>query len=87
MNKQDTRELILAAGNSLIIQKSYHGCGLKEILATAGVPKGSFYHYFKSKEDFGHKTSIHINSISSNYHVYNIFANPLFFNSTPYSLL
>ncbi|WOH37048.1 TetR/AcrR family transcriptional regulator [Thalassotalea fonticola] len=53
MVKQDTREMILAAGHSLIIEKSYNGCGLKEILDSAGVPKGSFYHYFKSKEDFG----------------------------------
>ncbi|KGJ95705.1 TetR/AcrR family transcriptional regulator [Thalassotalea sp. ND16A] len=53
MVKQDTREMILAAGHALIIEKSYNGCGLKEILASAGVPKGSFYHYFKSKEDFG----------------------------------
>ena len=27
--------------------------GLNEILAAAAVPKGSFYHYFKSKELFG----------------------------------
>lgn len=53
MNKPDTRELILSAGHDLIIEKSYNGCGLKEILDKAGVPKGSFYHYFKSKEDFG----------------------------------
>ena len=53
MTKPDTKEAILAAGHALIIEKSYNGCGLKEILDTAGVPKGSFYHYFKSKEDFG----------------------------------
>lgn len=53
MTKSDTKEAILAAGHALIIEKSYNGCGLKEILDTAGVPKGSFYHYFKSKEDFG----------------------------------
>ncbi len=33
-------------------QKSYNGAGLSEILKSADVPKGSFYHYFKSKEDF-----------------------------------
>ena len=27
--------------------------GLSELLNTAGVPKGSFYHYFRSKEAFG----------------------------------
>lgn len=29
--------------------------GLNELLRTASVPKGSFYHYFTSKEDFGSK--------------------------------
>ncbi|EKF64658.1 tetR family transcriptional regulator [Serratia plymuthica A30] len=31
----------------------FTGMGLSELLATAGVPKGSFYHYFRSKEAFG----------------------------------
>lgn len=33
--------------------KGYSAVGLNEILATAGVPKGSFYHYFNSKDAFG----------------------------------
>lgn len=33
--------------------KGFSGVGLNEILAAAGVPKGSFYHYFSSKEAFG----------------------------------
>jgi TetR/AcrR family transcriptional repressor of nem operon len=33
--------------------KGYSQCGLTEILTEAGVPKGSFYYYFQSKEDFG----------------------------------
>jgi len=49
----DTRSRILEAGSEAIVAKSFNGCGLNEILAAAGVPKGSFYHYFKSKEDFG----------------------------------
>ncbi|WDE11353.1 TetR/AcrR family transcriptional regulator [Thalassomonas haliotis] len=48
-----TRDIILEAGHKAITAKSYHACGLKEILDLAGVPKGSFYHYFKSKDDFG----------------------------------
>jgi TetR/AcrR family transcriptional repressor of nem operon len=48
-----TRERILEAGAEAIAQKSFASCGLAEILRAAGVPKGSFYHYFKSKEDFG----------------------------------
>lgn len=49
----DTRERLLAAGEELVGKKGFHGCGLSEILAHAGVPKGSFYHYFGSKEEFG----------------------------------
>lgn len=49
----DTRERILEAACRAIAQKSFNGCGLNEILALAGVPKGSFYHYFPSKEDLG----------------------------------
>jgi len=48
-----TREKLLEAGAQAIAEKSFNGCGLAEILERAGVPKGSFYHYFQSKEDFG----------------------------------
>ncbi len=48
-----TRDRILEAGAQAIAAKSFEGCGLAEILQRAGVPKGSFYHYFGSKEDFG----------------------------------
>lgn len=33
--------------------KGYSAVGLNELLANAGVPKGSFYHYFGSKDAFG----------------------------------
>lgn len=49
----DTREHILAVGEVLIHGRSFTALGLSELLAEAKVPKGSFYHYFKSKEDFG----------------------------------
>lgn len=49
----DTRERLLAAGASLFSQKGFNGTGLNEVLQAAGVPKGSFYHYFGSKEEFG----------------------------------
>ncbi len=48
-----TRSRLLEVGAELIAQKSFSACGLAEILKAAGVPKGSFYHYFNSKEDFG----------------------------------
>lgn len=49
----DTKERILTVGIDLFSKKGYHNVGLKEILTKAEVPKGSFYYYFKSKEDFG----------------------------------
>lgn len=48
----DKRELILAKGAEVMTRRGYHGAGVQEIVQAAGVPKGSFYHYFESKEDF-----------------------------------
>ena len=52
-SQQDTRERILATGQALILGKGFSALGLSEILSAAAVPKGSFYHYFQSKEGFG----------------------------------
>ncbi|GAB7129612.1 TetR/AcrR family transcriptional regulator [Silvimonas sp. JCM 19000] len=49
----DVRSNILAVGQRLISAKGFTGVGLNEILSEAGVPKGSFYHYFASKDAFG----------------------------------
>lgn len=49
----DTRQHILDCGQRLIAAKGFVGVGLTEILNSAGVPKGSFYHYFASKELYG----------------------------------
>lgn len=48
-----TRTALITAGTHLILEKGYNNCGLEEILKEAKVHKGSFYHFFKSKEDFG----------------------------------
>jgi AcrR family transcriptional regulator len=48
-----TKERILDAAEGLMLVKSFHSVGLNEILTAVQVPKGSFYHYFKSKEQFG----------------------------------
>jgi TetR/AcrR family transcriptional repressor of nem operon len=49
----DVRENILATGQRIMAGKGFSAVGLNEILLTAGVPKGSFYHYFSSKDAFG----------------------------------
>ena len=50
---QDMRQHIIDVARSLMTNKGYTAVGLAEVLSTAGVPKGSFYHYFRSKEEFG----------------------------------
>lgn len=49
----DVRANILATGQRIMAGKGYSAVGLNEILSAAGVPKGSFYHYFGSKDGFG----------------------------------
>ena len=51
--KQDTRARLLEVGGEIVHQKGYNSTGIQEVLTATGVPKGSFYFYFKSKEDFG----------------------------------
>lgn len=48
-----TRDHILTIGRDLMSERGFNALGLGELLKTAKVPKGSFYHYFESKEDFG----------------------------------
>jgi TetR/AcrR family transcriptional repressor of nem operon len=49
----DMRQHIIDVARSLMTQRGYTAVGLTELLAAAGVPKGSFYHYFRSKDEFG----------------------------------
>ena len=51
--KTEIRDKILDAGVDIIAKKGFNGIGIQEILNEVHIPKGSFYHYFKSKEDFG----------------------------------
>ena len=48
-----TRQRILTTGRALVLRGGFSGVGLSRILTESGVPKGSFYYYFPSKEDFG----------------------------------
>jgi TetR/AcrR family transcriptional repressor of nem operon len=51
--KVDTRQNLLDVARRIVLAKGYAAVGINEVLAEAGVPKGSFYHYFDSKDAFG----------------------------------
>jgi TetR/AcrR family transcriptional repressor of nem operon len=57
--KHSNRENLLDTGVALLMQQGYHGTGLKEILDAVQIPKGSFYNYFASKEEFGAAVVVH----------------------------
>ncbi|MDQ0196874.1 TetR/AcrR family transcriptional regulator [Paenibacillus wynnii] len=56
---------LLDAALSLMLSKGYHGTTVDEICAEAGVTKGSFFYYFKSKEDAGKATLDHFERLQS----------------------
>lgn len=49
----ETREALLRAGVEVLTEKGFSATGIDQILSRVGVPKGSFYHFFNSKEAFG----------------------------------
>lgn len=49
----ETRERLLQSGVETLTEKGFSATGLDEILRRVSVPKGSFYHYFGSKDKFG----------------------------------
>lgn len=49
--KQNKRELILAAAQDVFFEKGYHNATSEEIAKRAGVGKGTLYQYFDSKLD------------------------------------
>src|SRR6185369_6393139 len=51
-NKQDVRTALLETGMEMMFDKGYTNTGIQEILSALKVPKGSFYHYFDSKEAY-----------------------------------
>jgi len=50
--KEVTKSALLEAGTKIMLEKGYNNTGIQEVLELTGVPKGSFYYYFDSKEDF-----------------------------------
>lgn len=53
LQTSDVRDSILAHGQRIMAGKGFSAVGINEVLTAAGVPKGSFYHYFGSKDAFG----------------------------------
>src|SRR6476661_10871557 len=53
MAKANVRERLLDAGLETLHRRGFNGCGVQEITEAAGVPKGSFYNHFESKEALG----------------------------------
>jgi len=47
-----TKERLLMAGLGMLLERGYHDLGIQQLLEATGLPKGSFYHHFRSKEDF-----------------------------------
>nr|XP_061812167.1 transcriptional regulator AcuR-like [Nerophis lumbriciformis] len=50
---QATRAKLLAAGRELMLEQGFSEAGILELLRRTELPKGSFYHHFRNKEDFG----------------------------------
>ncbi|WP_274426661.1 TetR/AcrR family transcriptional regulator [Chelativorans sp. YIM 93263] len=50
--QKTTKERLLETGLTLLLRHGYNDLGVHSILEATGVPKGSFYHHFRSKEDF-----------------------------------
>ncbi|WP_461521953.1 acrylate utilization transcriptional regulator AcuR [Porticoccus sp.] len=49
----ETRAQLIHTGIEILAEKGFSATGIDEILKSIGVPKGSFYHYFESKDRFG----------------------------------
>ena len=48
----DTREALLCCGMEVLTEQGFAATGIDAVLKRVRVPKGSFYHYFDSKEAF-----------------------------------
>ena len=52
MPKPSNRDRILEAGLKVMVRKGYVGAGVRDIVAAAPAPQGSFTNHFRSKEEF-----------------------------------
>ncbi|MFM9880591.1 MAG: TetR family transcriptional regulator C-terminal domain-containing protein [Burkholderiaceae bacterium] len=52
--RDETRGTLVRAGLTLVLERGWSATSVDAVLAQCDVAKGSFYHYFKSKDDFGY---------------------------------
>ena len=52
--QQSTRERLVAVGLHKVLESGWSATSIDVVLRECDVPKGSFYHYFASKEAFGY---------------------------------
>lgn len=52
MTRHSLRETILDAGLRVMFRSGYNGSSVRDIVAAAGAPQGSFTNHFRSKEAF-----------------------------------
>src|SRR5688572_10755682 len=51
--RSGNRELMVRCATELMTEQGFSATGIDEVLKRVGVPKGSFYYYFASKQAFG----------------------------------
>src|SRR5262245_47686514 len=51
--KPNVREQLLDTGLQILHERGFNATSVQDITEAAGVPKGSFYNHFESKEDLG----------------------------------
>ena len=53
-DRSKTREQLVRAGLEAVLEGGWASTGIDKVLRSVGVPKGSFYYYFSSKDEFGY---------------------------------
>ena len=53
MARHSNKQALLDAGLRVMFRRGFHGAAVRDVVATAGVPHGSFTNHFRSKEQFG----------------------------------
>ncbi|MEW7292404.1 TetR/AcrR family transcriptional regulator [Aquimarina sp. 2304DJ70-9] len=67
MGYKHNKEDILETGYQVLRKNGYHDVGINQILKEAGIPKGSFYNFFESKEDFARQVVEYYGCNNSNW--------------------